>query len=201
MTKKKKKKKPVKKKAVEQKPPDVTPYPAAGPKVTTFEQKLDEQIAAGDKPKRGRPPKQPEPEPAQVPNEIIRQAVQVPFDLWAISQQLKGLKLEDKEAAMLADPVKTLLDYYVPQMPVIALAWASLTISVYAVMKPRLEMIAEIKKQKTSISKPADVDRDGNGHGGPTPSVSQPAGQKDAGAFPRGGKIVEFPERIKPQKL
>lgn len=176
-------------------PPIVTPYPTAGPKVAVFEQKLDEQIAAGDKPKRGRPPKPPEPEPAQVSNEIIRQAVQVPFDLWAISQNFKDLKLDDKEAAMLSEPVKTLLDYYLPQLPTIVFAWASLTISVYAVMKPRLEMIAAIKKQKSSLSsEQADRDiREGSGHGGPTPPVSpRPAGQ---------GGIVEYPTQIKTQKL
>lgn len=193
MTKKKKKKKPAKEKPAEQKPPIVTPYPAAGPKVVDFEDKLDEQLGAGDKPKRGRPPKQPEPEPAQVPNEIVKQAVQVPFDLWAINQNLKGLKLDAKEAAMLAEPVKTLLDYYLPQMPVIAIAWASLTISTYAVMKPRLEMIAEIKKQKASPSSgPADRDiKDGSGQGGPAPPVSpMPAEQ--------GG---QYPAQIKTQKL
>lgn len=198
MAKKKKTKKSAKKKTVEQTPPKVTPYPAAGPKVTDFERKLDEQIAAGDKSKRGRPPKQPEPAPTQVPNEIIKQAVQVPFDLWAISQELKGLKLEDKEAAMLAEPVKTLLDYYAPQMPVIAIAWASLTISVYAVMKPRLEMIAEIKKQKTSPS-PGPADQrakheehvTSQGQGGPRSPI-KPVGQ---------GEIVEFPGQIKTQKL
>lgn len=197
MAKKKKKKKQVKKKSAEQKPPKVTPYPAAGPKVIDFEQKLDEQMAENDKPKRGRPPKPAEPEPVQVPNEIIRQAVQVPFDLWAISQNLKDLKLDAKEAAMLAEPVKTLLDYYAPQMPVIIIAWASLTISTYAVMKPRLEMIAAIKKQKTSPSTES-ADKAGEARG------SSP--QEQGGFHPsnpptaqRG--IVEFPEQIKPQKL
>lgn len=197
---KKKKKKATKKEKISKgtasstsKPPKVTPYPAAGPKVIAFEDKLDEQLRGGngEKPKRGRPPKPLEPEPAQVPSEIIKQAVQVPFDLWAISQNLKGLKLDDKEAAMLSEPVKTLLDYYAPQMPVIVIAWASLTISTYAVMKPRLEMIAAIKKASPS-SEQADVDRDGNGQGGPTPPVSPPVGQ--------AGKI-EYPAQIKTQKL
>lgn len=163
--------------------PKVTPYPAAGPKVKVFEEKLDEQM--GDKPRRGRPPKPPEPEPVKVPSEIVRQAVQVPFDMWAISQNLKGLKLAEKEAAMLAEPAIILLDYYLPQMPVIVIAWASLVISVYAVMKPRLEMIAEIKKEKASPSSES-AGKDG-GQGSPAPPIS-PAGQGGQ-SFPTAAEI------------
>jgi len=182
--------------STEPKQPTVTPYPTAGPKVSDFEQKLDEHLEPEDKPKRGRPPgvkhTSHKPEPAQVPNEIIKQAVQVPFDLWAISQKLKGLELDDKEAAMLAEPVKTLLDYYLPQLPTIVFAWASLTIMTYAVMKPRLEMIAEIKKQKKAASSVQAADRgpgdESTAAGAPTP----PAGP---------GRTVGFPAQLKIQKL
>jgi len=97
---------------------------------------------------------------------------------------------------MLADPVKVLLDHYAPQMPVIVIAWASLTISVYAVMKPRLEMIAAIKKENTSSMSNDQRAKHENptnpqGQGGPRPRVGSVA----------QGETVEFPEQIKPQKL
>lgn len=200
MTKKKKKKKSAKKKPVEQKPPKVTPYPTAGPQVKGFEQKLDEQLAGDDKPKRGRPPKQPEPEPIIVPEEIIEQAVEVPFDLWAISQGIKGLELDAREVKTLAAPVKVLLDYYAPNFPVVVIAWASLAITTYAVMKPRLEMIAAIKKQKANSSvSMSPADKAGEARGSFSP-------QEQGGSHPQNppvgqGGIVEFPTQTKPQKL
>lgn len=154
-----KKKKPAKKKQPTPKPEKikVTPPPTAGQKVVDFEQKLDEQIAGrAPEPKRGpgRPRKEPEPEPdiTTIDNRIIKDAVQVPFDLWARSQRLKDLRLSDDEAEYLAIPIKTLIDYYLPEIPAIAYAWGALVISAYTLVSPRLFMIEQERKRRAAKS-------------------------------------------------
>ena len=171
----------------------VTPYPEAGKKITDFEEKLDEQLAGGELKKGpGRPRKTPEPEPEFAMTEnLIAEGIKTPFELWSISQKLDELKLTDKEAAAMALPVKQLLDYYLPNVPLIALAWASLALTTKSVMSPRLILIAEIKKQKAHppSSKPEVTDNQ-KGQGGPTP-VTPPK---------QGGKI-QFPTNTEPIKL
>jgi len=185
----KKTKKAIKKAAKKPAKPKVTPHPTAGPRIIDFERKLqgsiqdDGGIPPDRKRGRGRPPKQLEPEPATIPNVIVKQAIQVPFDLWAISQNLDELKLTDQEARLLADPVKALLDYYAPKVPVIVIAWLSLVVASYSVMRPRLELIAELKKQNHPSSESAGMD--GQGQGGPAPPIS--AADRAPGQFP--GKI------------
>lgn len=83
---------------------------------------------------------------------VVGQVIAIPFDLWAISQGTPALKLRDDEAELMALPAKELLDYYLPQIPVIAWAWISLSIGMYAAMKPRLELIQILKKQKANTS-------------------------------------------------
>lgn len=191
--KKSKKKRPVRKppeqKQPEQKPVvEVTPPPTAGKKVIDFEQKLDEQIAGGPSdPKkrgRGRPPKesqQPEPVPAVVGSNVIKDAVCVPFDMWARSQRLKGLRLTDEEAQTLVDPIRILLDYYLPEVPAIAYAWAALVITAYAITSPRLLLIEDERKLRQSKNEAlrnsdqakrsdsnADIGRDQGGSPGPS---------------------------------
>jgi len=74
MTKKKAKKKATKKTAIKKKKatpadqaPKVIPYPQAGRKITDFEDQLDQQLAAGSEPPRGRgrPRKDAQPPPAE----------------------------------------------------------------------------------------------------------------------------------------
>lgn len=197
MTKKKSKKKPVKKQTKKSpvpkpqtEPPKVVPYPEAGKKITDFEQKLDEQLHGepiSAKRGRGRPRKDTVPEPEFAMSEdIIRQTVKMPFDLWAVSQKLDELKLIDQEAAALAAPVKQLLDYYLPNFPTIGIAWVSLTVTSYSIMATRLGLIAEIKKQKQSSPSSSPVDVKDVGHGGPRP--------------PDLSK-TKFPEATEPVKL
>ncbi len=137
---------------------NVTPYPEAGKKVEDFEVKLDAQIAGGptEAPKRGRgrPPKQPEPEPQQpeISPDIICGIIKIPFEFWATSQNLKELALTDTEAKQLAGPIKQLIDYYLPRIPTIAYAWISLSVTVFWISKSRLEIIAEIKRKKHKSS-------------------------------------------------
>jgi len=102
---------------------------------------------------------------------LIAEGLKTPFELWGLSQKLDDLKLNDKEAAALALPVKQLLDHYLPNVPLIALAWASLALTTKSIMSPRLILIAEIKKQKAEppSSKPVEGKDDKKGQGGPTP--------------------------------
>jgi len=190
MSKKKSKKKTVKK-ATPEKPvvkvnlgPEITPYPQAGRKVLEFEDNLDRQLS-GDMPsdkKRGpgRPPgpqKVAEPEPPDLSIEVVAGVVKIPFELWAISQSIEKLALDDKEAEQIAEPARQLLEYYLPKIPVIAYAWVSMSVSVFWVMRSRLFLIAELRKQKEAKkpTRPAEP--------------SQP------------GVIVKFPAIVEPEKV
>lgn len=199
MTKKKKKKakkttkKLPKPKPEKQEPVDVTAPPTAGRKVVDFERKLDDQIAGGppepEKRGRGRPMKEAEPEPsATIDNKIIKDAVCVPFDLWARSQKLNGLRITDEEAQSLSEPIKTLLDYYLPEVPAIAFAWGSLAITAYAITSPRLFMIEDerkVRKAKTESIRNADQ---AGTETRPGQSQGRPDGPRDR--FPRNDEIT-----------
>lgn len=179
-----KKKKVKKKKTAKKKPldplrqmlPKITPHPTAGPKVTEFEEKLDAQLS-GDEPKRGpgRPRKQqPGPaEPEGLDVGIVSRVVKMPFELWAINQKVEQLALEDKEAAQIAEPVKQLLDYYLPQIPAIAYAWIALTVNSFWIMRTRLLLIKAIQESDSS----AQAGVKDEGQGGLRPPASQPIQQ------------------------
>lgn len=182
--KKSKKKKSIKKPAKEQSP-KVTPYPTAGQKVKEFEDKLDEQLAGGAAKKPAEQKSQAGPElPPELDIEIVAGVIKLPFELWAISQNIKLLSLSDKEAQRLAKPVKQLLDYYMPQIPVIAYAWVSLAIDGFWIMRTRLLLIAEYKKSSPSNA----ATRKGPGLARPAPAGQQNKGDK-------------FPTEIKTQKI
>lgn len=160
------------------KEPKVIPYPEAGRKVTEFEQELDRQL--GSEAPAGAKPTGTEAQPEIIKFDyiVIAQVCQIPFDLWSISQGVEQLKLSDKEARLMAKPAKELLDYYLPQIPVIAWAWISLAVVSYSALKSRLLIIQEIKKQ-VSLTEPAaeargksasNVSPGPQGHGGPPPS-------------------------------
>lgn len=143
--------------------PKITPYPKAGAKVQEFEDLLDSRIAGDDQPPKrgpGRPPKekQPESEQPKLTLDVVAGVVKIPFELWAIGQDVWQLKLNDDEAARIAEPAKQLLEYYLPKIPVIAYAWLSLSVSAFWVMRTRLLIIQELKKQreKQRPPKPAE---------------------------------------------
>ena len=201
MTKKKTKvkKKAVKKKPVEsvtpenitgEKPKDpaapvIMPAPTAGKKVQDFEDVLDKQLA-GDMgpPKRpvGRPPKEKEvePEPPELTIEIVAGVVKIPFELWSISQSVKSLALTDDEAKNIAEPARQLLEHYLPQIPVIAYAWISMSVSVFWVMQSRLRTIQEIRKHRERIRQETQ------------PAPTAPA---------QPGVSTKFPEKKTPVKI
>ena len=186
---KKKTKKKTVKKVVPEKPvvpqaPAITPMPTAGVKILEFEEVLDRQLA-GDKPaekKRGpgrppNPPKEPEPEPPELTIDVIAGVVKIPFELWGISQGIESLALDDNEAQRIAEPAKQLIEHYLPQVPVIAYAWISVSVSTFWVMRSRLLLLQELRKQKEA-EKPA-----------------RPAASTGPGV------IAKFPDKIEPEKV
>lgn len=197
MKKKRKKKKSAKKKpTVQTSDVKVTPYPTAGAKVTDFEQKLDEQLAGGETQRGpGRPRKQvpePGPQPEALPVSLIANIIKTPFELWSISQSVKELALDDRESIELAESVKVLLDYYLPKIPPIAYAWISLSVTGFWIMRTRLVLIAELKKQKhtaSSSERQADQRKDpGQGGPGPQPKTEQ----MDSSKFPTNIEIQKI---------
>jgi len=188
--KKKKKKKSVKKVTSSKSPaqvsskPKITPYPDAKKTVTEFEAQLDKQLA-GDlpqEPKRGpgRPPKPKEPEPEQpeLTIDVVAGGVKIPFELWSISQSVKSLALNDDEAKRIAEPAMQLLEYYLPQIPVIVYAWISMSVSTFWVMQSRLRTVKEMREHRKRI----EQDR----------RPAEPAGP---------GVTTEFPSKVEPTKV
>ena len=178
----------------------VTPYPTAGPKITEFENVLDSQLAGGgeqpEKRGRGRPRKDQAPisEPENILDErIISQALQVPFDLWASTNKLPALKLSVQDSQLLSKPVKQLLDYYLPKVPAITIAWIALAVTSWSVMSVRLTLIARIKKEKAQSPSSATGPAPGNNQGrdvvaNPERNVNAPAPV----VFPPAGKPVQL---------
>ena len=163
--------------------PKITPHPTAGPKVQEFEDLLDKQLA-GDTgpPKRGpgRPPKDKtlEPEQPELTIDVVAGVVKIPFELWSISQSVKSLALTDEEAKRIAEPAMRLLEHYLPQIPVIAYAWISMSVSTFWVMQIRLRTIKELKEHSKRIQQ-----------------ASRPAEPAQPGV------TIKFPEEIIPTKL
>jgi len=134
--------------------PTVVPMPTAGRKVQDFEDRLDASLLTSEEsPKRGRgrPRKEAEPEPVQLDDTVIAQVIQVPFDLWAFSNDCDKLKVTMPEAKLIAKPLKQLLDYYMPNVPEIAWAWIAFSTASYSIVKSRLLIIAAIKKDTSTV--------------------------------------------------
>lgn len=187
MTKKKTKKKTPRKKRPSEikavaeraaaKKPEVTPYPQAGRKITDFEDQLDLQLVSDDKPKRGRPlgstNKPPADDQVGPALELVVNFIKFPFELWSIRvPEVPGLALTDEEAKQVAEPARELIEYYLPKIPPIAWAWASLGVSSFWIMRSRLLLIEEYKKQAASSAPPAGkvTDQRPTGQGGPPPA-------------------------------
>lgn len=163
--------------------PIITPMPTAGEKIIEFEKRLDRQLAGDTEagPKKGRPRKL-DPlnqiQQSEVDISVIGQAVQIPFDLWSVSQGVPELKITKDESILMAKPVKQLLDHYLPIFPEIAWAWISLGMVSYSIMKSRLELIAAIKNKRSSEQRTAGVEGGTpirRGQGRPQPSAVFPS--------------------------
>ena len=137
--------------------------------MTEFEDRLDAALADGageTKRGRGRPRKADEQQPVEIDFKVIGQALQIPFDLWSVGQGVPELKITTAESILMAKPVKQLLDHYIPSLPEIAWAWISLGAVSYSIMKCRLELLAEIRKNKDSSSEQTTGDRVGTNRRG-----------------------------------
>ncbi len=78
-------------------------------------------------------------------NMTLVPVLQIPFELWSVSQNLKELALSKDEAEQFALPVTQLLEYYFPgKIPEIAFVWLMLLGTSYNILKPRLELISKI---------------------------------------------------------
>ncbi len=168
-----------------QQEPVIVPAPTAGKKVQDFEDILDKQLAGDMGPTKrpvGRPPKKEEvePEPPELTIEIVAGVVKIPFELWSISQSVKSLALSDDEAKSIAEPARQLLEHYLPQIPVIAYAWISMSVSVFWVMQSRLRTIQELRKHRERIRKETQ------------PAPTAPA---------QPGVSTKFPEKNTPVKI
>jgi hypothetical protein len=174
---------------------NVVPYPTAGARVEEFEKKLDQSLAQTEPPKRGpgRPRKEEvEAHSAEAAVELLQNVIKTPFELWAISQDVPGLALSDAESQQWAEPMKQLLDYYLPKIPTIAYAWIAWTTTTFWIFRPRMILLAEIRKQKQKEA-------------GSVTDQRQSAEPKNAtGArMPQPADSTRFPtaEQVKPQSL
>lgn len=162
--------------------PKVTPYPQAGPKVQEFEDLLDKQLAGDTQPSKrpvGRPrgEKPQEPEQPELTLDVVAGVIKIPFELWAIGQDVKQLALTKEESLQMAEPARQLLEYYLPKIPVIAYAWLSLSVSAFWVMRVRLLLIQELRKQRRKQQ---------------PPKPAEPA---------QPGVVTNFPSEIKTNKV
>ncbi len=151
---KKKKTKPAKQQPeIKPVPPNLPSLPPSG-RIPSFEETIAEQKAkqaAEPQRSRGRPrkeqPAEPEPGP-ELTDTAIKAGIKIPFNLWAEANQLDKLKLEDNEVQELAAAIKGLVDFYCPNVPVPVLLWGNATLTLAAILTPRLEKINKIKKEK-----------------------------------------------------
>lgn len=105
--------------------------------------------------------------------------LQIPFKTWAKATGVNKLELDKTDAEKLALPVTQLLEFYFPKrIPEIAWVWLMFTGTVYNILEPRLDLLAEMRKAKVSV--PA-------GSSGPaTPSSRPHAGAAEpAKGFPK----------------
>lgn len=101
--------------------------------------------------------------------------LQIPFELWSVSQKCKELALNKDEAEQLALPVTQLLEYYFPgNIPEIAFVWLMLMGTSYNILKPRLELISKLQtpsvpgrtgsEQASSAPAPSSANQPKNGY-------------------------------------
>ena len=89
----------------------------------------------------------------QKPNLTLIPVLRIPFEIWAQGQGVPGLALKKDEAEELALPVTQLLEFYFPgRIPEIAWVWLMLLGSIYNVVEPRMKLLAELRKQKASVT-------------------------------------------------
>lgn len=85
----------------------------------------------------------------QYPSNPIKQGIQSLFDVWASAAKIEELALDEKEADLLALPLTQLQEYYFPGiLPEIAGTWIMLIFAVSRVIKPRIDTVNAVRKQR-----------------------------------------------------
>jgi len=165
-----------------QQPAVVRPEPAKSivaepvtlPASPEFEEKLQVGIPEAIKRGPGRPrltkefPAPGEPSLLQLTDTAVKAAVKIPFILWAETNQMPELNLLDSEVTELSTAVKGLLDYYCPELPTPILLWCNATLTLTAIVSPRLQKIQkqksrQVKKEQGTEAKPNPPDQGGPG--------------------------------------
>jgi len=79
----------------------------------------------------------------------VRQACVSLFDWWATLTRVRDIALSSDEAEVIALPITQLQEYYFPGMiPEIAAVWIGFIYAATIVVKPRIELINELRRQK-----------------------------------------------------
>ncbi len=85
----------------------------------------------------------------EIANETLVPVLQIPFKTWAVAVGVKELELNKDEAKDLALPVTQLLEFYFPgRIPEIAWVWLMMLGSTYRILEPRLELLAQKRKEQ-----------------------------------------------------
>ena len=97
----------------------------------------------------------------QYPSNPIKQGSQALFDLWASAAKIEELALSEDEADLWSLPITQLAEYYFPGMiPEIAGTWVMMIFAVTRIMKPRIKLVNEVRKQRRS-AQPAGPEKAG----------------------------------------
>jgi len=84
-------------------------------------------------------------------NETLVPVLRIPFAIWAKSTGVKELELNKDEAKDLALPVTQLLEFYFPgRIPEIAWVWLMFAGTTYRILEPRMDLLTEKRKEKSS---------------------------------------------------
>lgn len=82
-------------------------------------------------------------------NVTLIPVLQIPFKTWATAVGVKELELNKDDAKDLALPVTQLLEFYFPgRIPEIAWVWLMMLGSTYRILEPRLELLAQKRKEQ-----------------------------------------------------
>jgi hypothetical protein len=85
----------------------------------------------------------------QLSSTPIRQGCQSLFDFWASAAHIEQLALSDDEAEKLSLPITQLQEFYFPGiLPEIAGTWIMLIFAVSRIVKPRIDMVNVVRKQR-----------------------------------------------------
>lgn len=85
----------------------------------------------------------------QISSTPIKQGVQSLFDFWASAAKIEQLALSEDEAEKLSLPITQLQEFYFPGiLPEIAGTWIMLIFAVSRIVKPRIDMVNVVRKQR-----------------------------------------------------